>query len=207
MKRIKIHQNIQFEELKNSIFLSNFSEDHLKYLIKKSTEFLLDYILNLNLNLETNIHNPKWLVGLIRLNWIMQLTKCPSIFRPVLCSGSLRLPSFSLLWRGGGPFGPCWRPSAPIRVAISKLWTLNFEKLKICVTLIAILYYLEAKLDYGYFIIFFCYGFIILHKKFQVISCKNEGVTLIFLFLNEIKIRKNRRHAFIFARNHLKFFV
>ena len=37
----------KFEELKNSIFLSNFSEDHLKYWIKKSTEFLLDHILNL----------------------------------------------------------------------------------------------------------------------------------------------------------------
>ena len=32
----------QIEELKNSIFLSNFSEDHLKYWIKKITEFILD---------------------------------------------------------------------------------------------------------------------------------------------------------------------
>ena len=36
---------------------------------------------------------------------------------------------------------------------------------------------------------------------------KNEGVTLIFPIKNEIKIRKNRRHAFIFYLNDLKFFV
>ena len=47
----------------------------------------------------------------------------------------------------------------------------------------------------------------ILHKKFQVISSKNEGVTLIFLIKNKIKIRKNRRHAFIFGRNDFRFFV
>ena len=53
-----------------------------------------------------------------------------------------------------GPCGPCWGPSAPTRVALSKLWTLNFEKLEIGVTLIAISHYIEAKFDYGYLIIF-----------------------------------------------------
>ena len=33
----------QFEELKNSIFLSNLSEDHLKYWIKNTTEFVLNH--------------------------------------------------------------------------------------------------------------------------------------------------------------------
>ena len=32
----------QFEELKNSKFLSNFSEDDIKYWIKKTTEFWVD---------------------------------------------------------------------------------------------------------------------------------------------------------------------
>ena len=36
-------KKFQFEELKNSIFLSNFSEDHLKYWIKNTTEFWLDH--------------------------------------------------------------------------------------------------------------------------------------------------------------------
>ena len=72
--------------------------------------------------------------------------------------------------------------------------------------MIAILHYLEAKFDYGYFIIFLLYGSMILHKKFQVISSKNEGVTLIFKIQNKIKIRKNYRHTFIFAQNDLKFF-
>ena len=47
----------------------------------------------------------------------------------------------------------------------------------------------------------------ILHKKFQVIWSKNEGMTLIFPIQNEIKIRKNRRYAFIFGQNDLRFFV
>ena len=67
--------------------------------------------------------------------------------------------------------------------------------------------YFEAKIDYSYFIIFLRYSSKILHKKFQIISSKNKGVTLIFPILNEIKIRKNHRHAFIFAWNDLKFFV
>ena len=74
-------------------------------------------------------------------------------------------------------------------------------------TLIAILHYIEAKFDYSYFIIFLGHSSKILHKKFQVISSKNEGVTLIFPIPNEIKIRKNRRHAFIFGRNDFRFFV
>ena len=44
-------------------------------------------------------------------------------------------------------------------------------------------------------------------KKNQVILSKNKGVTLIFLFPNEIKIWENRRHNFIFGQNDLKVFV
>ena len=47
-------------------------------------------------------------------------------------------------------------------------------------TLIAISHYMEAKFDYGYFIFFLHCGSKILHKKFQVLSSKSEGVTLIF---------------------------
>ena len=83
-----------------------------------------------------------------------------------------------------------------------KLW-----KLKIRATLIAILRYLEAKFDYGYFITFLSYGSKILHKKIQVISSKNKAVTLIFPIQNKIQIRKNLRHAFIFAQKDLKYFV
>ena len=54
---------------------------------------------------------------------------------------------------------------------------------------------------------FLHYGPTILHKKFQVISSKNEGVTAIFPNFDLNWNRKNRRHAFIFARNDLKFFV
>ena len=46
-------------------------------------------------------------------------------------------------------------------------------------TLIAISHYIEAKFNYGYFIPFLHCGSKILHKKFQVILSKNEGVTLI----------------------------
>ena len=74
-------------------------------------------------------------------------------------------------------------------------------------TLIAISHYIEAKFDYGYFIIFLCCGSKILHKKFQVILSKNEGMTLIFPIQNEIKTRENRCHAFIFSENDLRFFV
>ena len=56
-----------------------------------------------------------------------------------------------------------------------------------------------------YFI--FKQGPMILHKKIQVISSKNEGVTLIFKIQNQIKIGKNCCHTFIFAQNNLKFFV
>ena len=57
------------------------------------------------------------------------------------------------------------------------------------------------------FYIFLRYCSKILHKKIQVILSKNEGMTLIFPIKNEIKIRKNRRHAFIFDQNDLNFFV
>ena len=67
--------------------------------------------------------------------------------------------------------------------------------------------YLEAKFDYRYFIIFLHNGSKIPHKKFQVILSKHEGVTLIFPIQNEIKIWENCRHAFIFWRNDLRFFV
>ena len=63
-------------------------------------------------------------------------------------------------------------------------------------TLIAISHYLEAKFDYGYFIIFLRYGSQILNKKIQVILSKNEEVRLIFPIQNEIKIRENHYHAF-----------
>ena len=44
-------------------------------------------------------------------------------------------------------------------------------------------------------------------KKNQVILSKNEGVKLIFLIQNQIKIQKNRCHTFIFAQNNLRFFL
>ena len=47
----------------------------------------------------------------------------------------------------------------------------------------------------------------ILHKKSQVISIKNEGVTAIFPNFDFILNQENQRHAFIFALNDLKFFV
>ena len=47
----------------------------------------------------------------------------------------------------------------------------------------------------------------ILHNKFQVILSKIEGLMLIFLIQNEIKIRENRRHAFIFSQNDLRYFM
>ena len=51
-------------------------------------------------------------------------------------------------------------------------------------TLIAISHYIEAKFDYGYFIMFLQCGSKILHKKCQVISSKNESVTAIFATLD-----------------------
>ena len=73
--------------------------------------------------------------------------------------------------------------------------------------LIAILHYLEAKFDYGYFIIFLHYSSKNLHKKSEVISTKNEGVTAIFLNFDIILNRENQCHTFVFAQNYLKFFV
>ena len=46
---------------------------------------------------------------------------------------------------------------------------------------IAILWYLEAKFDYGYFTFFCHWGPMILHKKWQVISSKIEEVAAIFV--------------------------
>ena len=90
---------------------------------------------------------------------------------------------------------------------MSKLWTLNLEKLEICGTLIAILHYIEAKFDYGYFIFFLRYSSKILDKKSKVISSKNKGVTAIFPNFDFILNQENQRHAFIFAQNDLKFFL
>ena len=104
---------------------------------------------------------------------------------------------------GWGPCRPCWGPSAPSRVAISNLWTLNFEKLEICATLIIILHYLGAKFDYCYFIFFLRYGFKILHIKSQVIFTKTEGVTVIFPNFDLILNWENQCHALIFAQNDL----
>ena len=74
--------------------------------------------------------------------------------------------------------------------------------------MIAISSYLEAKYDYGNFIIFFyIMALKFYRKKLQVILSKNEGVTLIFPIKNEIKIRENCGHALIFTQNQLKFFV
>ena len=44
-------------------------------------------------------------------------------------------------------------------------------------------------------------------KKFQVVSTKNEGMTVIFPNFDLILNLKNQRHTFIFAWNDLKFFV
>ena len=68
-------------------------------------------------------------------------------------------------------------------------------------------HYLEAKFDYGYLIIFLCYGSKILHKKSQVILTKNEGVMAIFPNFDLILNWENQRHAFIFARNDFKFII
>ena len=47
--------------------------------------------------------------------------------------------------------------------------------------------------------IFLHYDSTIQHKKFQVISSKNEGGTVIFPIQSQIENRENRRHAFNFA--------
>ena len=72
--------------------------------------------------------------------------------------------------------------------------------------MISISRYLEAKFDYGYFIIFLRFGSTILHKKSQVILTKNEGVTAIFPNFDFILNRENQRNAFIFAWNDLNLF-
>ena len=46
---------------------------------------------------------------------------------------------------------------------------------------------------------FLCYGSKILLKKSQVISVKNEGVTVIFPNFDFILNRENQCHGFIFA--------
>ena len=83
-----------------------------------------------------------------------------------------------------------------LQVVPQPLWWWKFElnnpgwKLSICATLITISHYLETKFDYSYIIFFLRYGFKILHKISQVISSKNEGVTLIFPIQNETKFGK-----------------
>ena len=54
---------------------------------------------------------------------------------------------------------------------------------------------------------FLHYGYKILHKKFQVILSKNEGVTAIFPNFDFILNRENQRHTFFFSQNDLQFFV
>ena len=71
-------------------------------------------------------------------------------------------------------------------------------------TLITILLYLEAKFDYGYFIILFALWFSDFTQKISSNFKQNEGVTLIFPIQNEIKIRENHCHAIIFGQNDLK---
>ena len=72
-------------------------------------------------------------------------------------------------------------------------WGWKFElnnpgwKLKIRATLIAISCYLEAKFDYGYFIICSSFGSQDSTKEIQIISSKNEGVTAIFAILDFFK--------------------
>ena len=53
--------------------------------------------------------------------------------------------------------------------------------------------------------IFLHYGSTIQHKKLQVLSSKNEGGTVIFPIQIQIENRENRRRAFNFASNDLKF--
>ena len=53
--------------------------------------------------------------------------------------------------------------------------------------------------------IFLHYGSTIQHKKFQVLSSKNEGGTGIFPIQIQIENRENHRHALNFASNDLKF--
>ena len=74
-------------------------------------------------------------------------------------------------------------------------------------TLIAISHYIEAKFNHSYLIFFLRCSSKIVHKKFQVISIKNEGVAAIFPNFDLILNWENQRHAFIFALNDLKFFV
>ena len=47
-----------------------------------------------------------------------------------------------------------------------------------------VLWYLEAKFDYGYFINFFQYSHSILPKKIQVILTKIKGMTAVFAVAN-----------------------
>merc|ERR1712089_30467 len=98
---------------------------------------------------------------------------------------------------GWGPFGP---PTAlraaqgafgPLFIKTNYIFNQNSH---FCATLIAISRYLEAKFYYSYFIIFLCYGSKILHKKFQVISSKNEGLTAIFPNFDLILNRENQCH-------------
>ncbi len=54
---------------------------------------------------------------------------------------------------------------------------------------------------------FLRYGSKILHKKFQVILSKNEGVTAIFPNFDLILNQENQCHTLILVQNDLKFFV
>ena len=64
-----------------------------------------------------------------------------------------------------------------------------------------------TKFDYGYFILFSSFGSQDSTQKFQVILIKNEGMAAILPNFSFIFNWENQRHAFIFARNDLRFFV
>ena len=48
-------------------------------------------------------------------------------------------------------------------------------------------------------LLFLLYGSRILHKKYQVISTKNEGMMAIFLNFDFVLNWENQRHTFIFV--------
>ena len=68
---------------------------------------------------------------------------------------------------------------------------------------ICIMTYLYQHCIHSFIFSFYCLFYFLANKKNEKI--KNEDV--IFPIQNEIKILKNRRHAFIFGQKDLRFFV
>ena len=101
---------------------------------------------------------------------------------------------------GWGPFRPLGAlrallgALAPSRVAISKLWTLNFEKLEICATFITILRYVKAKFDYSYIIIFCFMVLRIYTKKFRSFQAKIKPRR----WFSRFKIKSKVPNIFVF---------